>query len=45
LSFTLLLGLAANYFFGGWWADPLAALAMLYFIVGEAKEALRGEPG
>jgi divalent metal cation (Fe/Co/Zn/Cd) transporter len=43
LSFTLLLGLAANYFFGWWWADPLAALVMVYFIVREAREALAGE--
>lgn len=43
LSFTLLLGLGANYLFGWWWADALAALAMLYFIVREAREALAGE--
>ncbi len=43
LSFTLLLGLAANYFFGWWWADPLAALVMVYFIVREAREALGGQ--
>jgi divalent metal cation (Fe/Co/Zn/Cd) transporter len=43
LSFTLFLGLAANYLFGWWWADAIAALAMLYFIVREAREALSGE--
>ena len=43
LSGTLLLGLAANYFFGWWWADPIAALVMVYFIVREAREALAGE--
>jgi divalent metal cation (Fe/Co/Zn/Cd) transporter len=43
LSFTLLLGLGANYLLGWWWADSLAALAMLYFIVREAREALAGE--
>ncbi len=43
LSGTLLLGLAANYFFGWWWADPVAALVMVYFIVREAREALAGE--
>jgi divalent metal cation (Fe/Co/Zn/Cd) transporter len=43
LSFALLLGLAANYFFGWWWADAFAALVMLYFIVREAREALSGE--
>lgn len=43
LSLTLLIGLGANYLFGWWWADPVAALAMLYFIVREAREALAGE--
>lgn len=43
LSGTLLLGLAANYFFGWWWADPIAALVMVYFIAREAREALAGE--
>ena len=43
LSFTLLLGLAANYFLGWWLADPLAALVMVYFIVREAREAWSGE--
>lgn len=43
LSFTLLLGVAANYFFGWWWADGVAALVMVYFIIREAREALSGE--
>ena len=43
LSFTLLLGLGANFLFGWWWADSLAALIMVYFILREAKEALSGE--
>ena len=43
LALTLLLGLGANYLFGWWWADPVAALAMLYFIVREAREALEEE--
>jgi divalent metal cation (Fe/Co/Zn/Cd) transporter len=43
LSLTLLLGLGANYLLGWWWADSLAALAMLYFIVREALEALAGQ--
>lgn len=43
LSFTLLVGLGANYLFGWWWADPVAALAMIYFIVHEAREAWSGE--
>jgi divalent metal cation (Fe/Co/Zn/Cd) transporter len=43
LSLTLLVGLAANYLFGWWWADPLAALVMVYYIVREGREALSGE--
>jgi divalent metal cation (Fe/Co/Zn/Cd) transporter len=43
LSLTLLLGLGANALFGWWWADPVAALAMLPLIVKEGLEALRGE--
>ncbi len=41
LSFTLLLGLGANALFGWWWADPIAALAMVYFLLKEGKEAIR----
>ncbi len=40
LSLTLLLGLGANALFGWWWADPVAALAMIYFLVKEGKEAI-----
>jgi len=43
LSFTLLLGLGANALFGWWWADPVAALAMLPLILKEGLEALKGE--
>jgi divalent metal cation (Fe/Co/Zn/Cd) transporter len=43
LAFTLLLGLTANYFLGWSWADSVAALLMLYFIVREAREALGGK--
>ena len=41
MSFTLLFGLLLNTFFGFWWADTLAALALIYFIVKEAREALQ----
>lgn len=44
LSLTTLAGLALNAAFGWWWADPLAALAMLPLIVREGLEALRGDP-
>ncbi len=43
LSLTLLLGLALNALVGWWWADPLAALAMLPLIFKEGVEALWGE--
>jgi divalent metal cation (Fe/Co/Zn/Cd) transporter len=40
ISLTLLVGLLLNRFFGWWWADPLAALALVYFLVQEGREAL-----
>ena len=43
LSFALLLGLAANGTAGWWWADPLAALAMVPWLVKEGREGLSGE--
>ncbi|MBN1610703.1 MAG: cation transporter [Polyangiaceae bacterium] len=43
LSFTLLLGLAANAAFGWWWADPAAALLMVPWLVKEGREGLLGE--
>jgi divalent metal cation (Fe/Co/Zn/Cd) transporter len=44
LSVPLLLGLAANAAFGWWWADPVAALCMVPWLVKEGRQALRGEP-
>ena len=35
-----LVGLLLNQFFGLWWADPLAGLALIWWIRGEAKEAV-----
>jgi len=43
LAFALLLGLGANAVFGWWWADPIAALAMVPLVVREGWEAIRGE--
>ena len=43
LSFALLLGLAANATAGWWWADPVAALAMIPWLVKEGLEGLKGE--
>lgn len=40
MSLTLLVGLLLNRLFGWWWADPLAALALVYFLVQEGREAL-----
>ncbi len=43
LSLTLLVGLLLNALLGWWWADPLAALAMVPWLVKEGREGLRGE--
>jgi len=43
LSFTLLLGLVCNAVAGWWWADPLAALLMVPWLVREGIEGIRGE--
>jgi divalent metal cation (Fe/Co/Zn/Cd) transporter len=43
LSLTLLLGLGANAVWGWWWADPIAALAMVPWLVQEGREGIRGE--
>ncbi len=43
LSFTLLLGLGLNAWVGWWWADPVAALAMVAFMIREGVEAFRGD--
>jgi divalent metal cation (Fe/Co/Zn/Cd) transporter len=40
MSFTLLAGLLLNRLFGWWWADPLAALVLVYFIIREGRDAL-----
>jgi divalent metal cation (Fe/Co/Zn/Cd) transporter len=40
LSAALLAGLLLNSLLGWWWADPLAALAMIWWIRGEARETL-----
>jgi divalent metal cation (Fe/Co/Zn/Cd) transporter len=43
LSVTALAGIGLNAIFGWWWADPVAALGMTYFLVPEGLEAWRGE--
>ncbi len=43
LSLTLLLGLVANAAAGWWWADPVAALLMVPWLIKEGVEGIRGE--
>jgi divalent metal cation (Fe/Co/Zn/Cd) transporter len=43
LSAVVLAGLAANAAFGWWWADPLAALGVVVFLIREGREALAAE--
>jgi divalent metal cation (Fe/Co/Zn/Cd) transporter len=40
LSATLLLGLALNASLGWWWADPVAALAMIPFMVWQGRRSI-----
>jgi divalent metal cation (Fe/Co/Zn/Cd) transporter len=42
LSLILLIGLVLNAMLGWWWADPVAALAMVPLIAYEGIEAVRG---
>lgn len=41
---TVLAGLGLNLAFGWWWADPVAALGLVPFLVWEGVESVRGEP-
>ena len=43
LSLATLAGLVANAQLGWWWADPLAALAIVPLVVREGLEGWRGE--
>jgi divalent metal cation (Fe/Co/Zn/Cd) transporter len=40
LAGAVLLGLLLNALFGWWWADPLAALVIVYYGIREARHAL-----
>jgi divalent metal cation (Fe/Co/Zn/Cd) transporter len=40
LSACLLLGLAANAVLGWWWADPVAAILMVPWLIREGRESL-----
>ena len=43
LSAVVLVGLVLNQWLGWWWADPIAALGLVVFLVREGREALRAE--
>jgi len=43
LSVIALAGVGLNVLFGWWWADPVAALAMVPIIAKEGLEGVRGE--
>ena len=43
LSIVLIVGLAATRVLGWWWLDSVAALALIPFLLKEAREAVRGE--
>jgi divalent metal cation (Fe/Co/Zn/Cd) transporter len=43
LSLSTFIGLVLNAAFGWWWADPLAALAIVPLAVREGREGWRGE--
>ena len=43
LSLVVVVGLLANLVFGAWWVDAVTALAIVWFVVKEAREAWSGE--
>jgi cation diffusion facilitator family transporter len=43
LSAVLLVGTGLNYFFGLWWADPVAAILIALFLLRENWEMRKGE--
>jgi len=43
LSIVLMVGLAATRFFGWWWLDSVAALALIPFLIREGRAATRGD--
>jgi divalent metal cation (Fe/Co/Zn/Cd) transporter len=45
LSIVLMVGLAATRVLGWWWLDSVAALALIPFLIKEARGAIRGECG
>ncbi len=43
MAATLLAGLVLQAVFGWWWADPVAALGIVYFVVREGREVLTAQ--
>jgi len=43
LSIVLMVGLAATWILGWWWLDSVAALALIPFLIKEARAAIQGE--
>jgi divalent metal cation (Fe/Co/Zn/Cd) transporter len=44
LSIVLMIGLAATWLLGWWWLDSVAALALIPFLIKEARAAITAEP-
>ncbi len=43
LSSVVVVGLAARVLVGAWWIDPVTSLAIVWFVVKEAREAWEGD--
>lgn len=43
LSLVVVIGLVADLTIGAWWIDPVTSLAIVWFVVREAREAWSGE--
>jgi len=43
LSVVVLVGLLLNATLGWWWADPVAGLIVVYYLIKEAREAWKGK--
>jgi divalent metal cation (Fe/Co/Zn/Cd) transporter len=43
LAFLVVAGLLAQFLIGAWWLDPMASLAIVWFLVREGREAWEGE--
>jgi divalent metal cation (Fe/Co/Zn/Cd) transporter len=43
LSLSALVGVGLNTVLGWWWADPVSALVIVFFLVSEGREAWKGE--